>query len=124
MKLLVCGSRSFSDYETLSYAIDAIPATEIIHGGAFGADSLAHRYAEQRKIPVTVIKPDWDRYGKAAGPMRNRQMVDMCDQVLAFWDAKSRGTKSTIEYARKIGKPLKIMPTKLVPATESQHENP
>lgn len=111
MKLLVCGSRSFDNYEALSYALDAIPVTEIIHGGAKGADTLAAQYAQRRHIPATVVKPDWTRHGKAAGPIRNRQMVDMCSEVLAFWDGKSRGTKSTIDYARKAGKRVRIMST-------------
>ncbi len=115
MKLLVCGSRNVDDYGLIRANLDKIQPTEIIHGGAFGADSLAHRWATENKIPVTVIKPDWDTHGKAAGPIRNRQMVDICDEVLAFWDGTSRGTKSTIDYTKSVNKPLKVNLTKVRP---------
>lgn len=115
MKLLVCGSRSVNDYTLVKVNIDALKPTEIIHGGAIGADTLADIYAIDNDLPKTVIKPDWKMHGKAAGPIRNRQMVDLCDEVLAFWDHASRGTKSTIDYAREVGKPLHIVPVNFRP---------
>lgn len=115
MKLLVCGSRTAKDSEALWLNLDQIAPKEIIHGGAQGADALAHAWARDHNVFVTVIRPDWNTHGKAAGPIRNRQMVDVCDEVLALWDGHSRGTQSTIEYARKVGKPVRIIPVDVVP---------
>jgi hypothetical protein len=59
-------------------------------------------------IPVTVIKPQWNIHGLAAGPIRNQEMVRLGDAVIAVWDGKSRGTASTISYAKVSGKPTRI----------------
>lgn len=123
MKLAVVGSRTFNDYEILWDFIDlfqldkqpghGLPSKgELISGGAKGADSLAEKYSNEKKfphIPITVFKPDWDKYGKSAGFKRNQQIVDACDMVLAFWDGKSRGTQDTISRAKKAKKPTFIV---------------
>ena len=55
---------------------------------------------------VEIFLPEWKKYGRAAGPVRNKEMVNSADLVIAFWDGKSKGTKSLIKYAEKIGKEL------------------
>jgi len=57
---------------------------------------------------VIVIRPDWATFGKAAGYIRNRQIVADADRVVAFWDGHSRGTKSTIGIANRQGKPVEV----------------
>jgi len=99
-KIAVIGSRSFDDYEHLRRVLEAWLPAQIISGGAKGADTLAHRLAQEESLPITVIKPDWKQFGRAAGPIRNRAIVDAADMVIAFWDGQSRGTESTLEYAR------------------------
>lgn len=87
MKVLVCGGRDFSDYAKLQETLDKYTITEIIHGGARGADTLADAYATLYKnIPCKEYKADWTKYGKGAGFIRNQQMLDEehPDMVIAF----------------------------------------
>ena len=84
------------------------PEVEVVSGGAKGADSLGERFAKIWRCPVTIFKPDWS-IGKWAGFIRNQQIVDACDMVLAFWDGNSRGTKDTIHKAKIAKKPTFII---------------
>lgn len=107
MKLLIAGSRSITDIDISPY----IPKdTEyIISGDAKGVDKLAEAYADKMKLSKIIMRPQYERYKRGAPIKRNQIMVDMCDKVLVFWDGVSRGTKSTIDYARKVGKPIEII---------------
>ena len=82
--------------------------TEVISGGAKGADQLAERYAKENGIKLTVIKADWTK-GKEAGPLRNQQIIEAAEQVLALWDGQSKGTADTIRRAKKLQKPLRVV---------------
>ena len=77
---------------------------EIISGGAFGADKLGEKLAKRHSIPVKLFKPDWKKYGKAAGPIRNRKMAEYASNkngvLIALWDDSSKGTKYMIKAAR------------------------
>jgi hypothetical protein len=57
---------------------------------------------------LEVFYPDWDKYGKKAGPLRNELIIQSADLVLAFWDGTSRGTKSSIDFALKYKKELRV----------------
>lgn len=81
----------------------------IISGGARGADLLAERFAMQYSIPTEIFLPDWAKYGKKAGLIRNKEIISSADQVIAFWDGESNGTRSSINIAKKLKKPLKIV---------------
>jgi hypothetical protein len=114
MKLLICGSRGYEDYEEFkkllfNFDIKSLGITEIIHGGAKGVDTLAGQLARELGIKETVMKPDWRRYGKKAGPMRNSEMVVACDGGIAFWDGRSPGTKDSITKLRLTQKLLTII---------------
>ena len=111
MKLAIIGSRTFNDYEKMKYYVGTyLDRTElIISGGAKGADSLAKRLALDFIMDYIEYPAEWDKYGKSAGYRRNIQIVDECDMVLAFWDGKSKGTKHTIDLARKAKKPTFIV---------------
>lgn len=105
MKVMIAGSRN------INIEIDKyIPpeTTTIISGGAIGVDTFAEKYADRMNIPKIIVRPDYKRYGKIAPLIRNKQMVDMSDMVIAIWDGRSRGTKNTIDYAISINKRLKI----------------
>lgn len=105
MKVIVAGSRSFCDYPRLSRVLATIPAIgEVVCGEARGADSLGRRWAEEHNIPVKSFPAQWDKYGRAAGPIRNREMGDYADYLVAFWDGKSKGTKVMIDYMQQLGK--------------------
>lgn len=84
---------------------------EIISGGARGYDTLAAEWAKAQGIKLTELRPDYDKNGKAAPFIRNRNIVDRADFVVAFWDMKSRGTKYTIDYASRKNKTIIIVPT-------------
>jgi hypothetical protein len=103
MRVLVCGSRKYSDYSFLSSVLDTLnrdnDITLIIHGAASGADSLADRWAGTNNIPVRAFPADWVRHGRAAGPLRNKKMLDegQPDVVIAFPGHK--GTRNMVAQA-------------------------
>lgn len=109
MRIIIAGSRSI-DQVTFSQAISHCPwlsqATVILSGGARGVDQLAEKWAKEQDYPLSIHKPDWKRYGRGAGLIRNRSMVDDADALLAIWDGHSRGTCHVIEYAHS--KSLKV----------------
>lgn len=113
MNLGIVGSRTFNDYEKFLDAVnllgEATNIDKIVSGGAKGADSLAERYADYWMIPKEIFKPDWKKYGKAAGFLRNTDIVANSDVILAFWDGKSRGTKDTIDKAARMKRPTLII---------------
>lgn len=111
MKLAIVGSRSLKDYKIVKNAVDSLctEVTEIVSGGARGVDSFAERYASEHDIPTVIFKPDWAKYGKRAGFIRNKDIVERADFVLAVWDGESRGTLDSINHARKLGKPVEIV---------------
>ena len=107
MKIAVIGSRGIT---AIDYArIGARPGDTLVSGGARGVDSLAAAWARRNGIAVVEHFPDYRHYGKAAPHVRNRMVVADADRVVAFWDGKSRGTKSTIEEAKRHGKPVEIV---------------
>ena len=107
MKILIAGSRTILNFNLEEY----IPQnTElIISGGANGIDRLAEQYADQHKISKLIIYPQYHKYGRAAPIKRNETMVDLCDMVLIIWDGISKGTKHTINYAKKKNKILMVI---------------
>jgi predicted Rossmann fold nucleotide-binding protein DprA/Smf involved in DNA uptake len=108
MIFAVVGSRSFRNYEFLATQLKKYPIEAIVSGGANGADALANRYARKHNIEIREILPDWGKHGKSAGPIRNKQIVQACSEIIVFWDGKSPGTRSTINFAKLSGKPVHI----------------
>ena len=112
MKLAIIGSRSFINKELLYKVIDthfSVPITEIISGGAAGADSLGAQWGWSSDVKVTEFKPDWSAYGKAAGIIRNKDIIREAEFVLAFWDGVSKGTQHSIGEAKRLKKPTLII---------------
>ena len=110
MKLAIIGSRIFLDYELLKQEVDKLSDIEmIISGGAKGADSLGVRYAKEKGIKYIEYLPEWNKYGNSAGFIRNNDIINNCDCVLAFWVGSSKGTKHAIDLAEKLGKDIKII---------------
>lgn len=105
MKVLVTGSRKYSDKENVFSVLDALHFEEgislVIHGAATGADHFAHLWAKENNILDAPHPADWDQYGRAAGPIRNRQMLieEEPDLVVAF--PGGAGTKNMIDQALK-----------------------
>ena len=102
MKLLIAGSRSITDFDFTKYIP---PETElIICGGAKGIDTAAENFADKKKISKLVLRPNYSLYGKAVPLKRNEVMVNLAERVLIIWDGKSKGTKSMLDFAEKLGK--------------------
>ena len=108
-RLLIAGSRDFNDYQLLKNSIKPENVECIISGCARGADTLAIRYAEEFNIPVEKYPADWNRYGRSAGYIRNKVMVDRATAVICFWDGQSKGTQHTINITKEAKKPLKVV---------------
>ena len=110
MKILVCGGREYKDWEKIYSILDKEKPTEIIEGGARGADTIAREWAKSRKVPYKTYPANWDKYKKAAGPIRNQEMIDKehPDKVLAFPDPNSRGTYDMIDKSNKKNIPTEI----------------
>jgi hypothetical protein len=112
-KVIVAGGRDFNEYRLLSHhlnifrrailANDIADDMEIVCGKAKGADSLGERWGKEHHVSVAEFPADWDRYGRSAGPRRNKQMGDYADTLIAFWDGQSRGTQHMINYSKEIG---------------------
>jgi len=115
MKLAIVGSRDITNYPFFKQKVDSIlesmdsPIDVIVSGGAQGVDSMAERYAKEKNIPTQIFKPDWAKFGKAAGPIRNRTIVENSDMIIAFPIEGSRGTQSTIDIANEMGKKVTII---------------
>lgn len=109
VSLAVVGSRNFSNYNLLKSELDNLRISKIISGGARGADSLAEVYARKNKIELKVFPADWNRHGRRAGYLRNKEIVEECTHLIAFWDGKSRGTAHSIKSAKERGKLLKVV---------------
>lgn len=106
MRVVVCGGRNFNDFYSLTMALNAIhlitPITELIEGGAKGADLLANVWATFKGIKITTVRAEWEKYGKRAGFIRNMKMAEMKpDCVIAF--PGGAGTQNMIHQARLRG---------------------
>lgn len=108
-RVMVCGSRTWKDYAWVSRVLGGLPASVVLmHGGAGGADEIAHDVAQDYEITVEVFSPDRGRPSPQRYHERNDEMLSKADHVIAFWDGKSRGTRSVIKKAAQRGLPHEI----------------
>lgn len=110
MRVIIAGGRDCDNYQLLldSIAESGFVITTVVSGGAKGADALGERYAVETNTALEIFSADWNRHGRAAGPIRNRKMAENADALIALWDGKSRGTKNMIEEAAKHNLPTYI----------------
>lgn len=128
--VIVAGGRDFEDYKKAKAYLDKVlerllPNVIIVSGGAFGADRLGERYAEENGLVLEHFPAAWDDvegkppdqiarrkngdlYWKVAGPVRNQQMADFADMLVVFWDGNSPGTADMIRRMIAAGKPFRI----------------
>ena len=106
MKVAVIGSRTIHNADIGAF----LPreTTLIISGGAKGVDSLTESYAKLHGLPILIFRPDYEKYGREAPLIRNRQIVDSADLVIALWNGCSRGTMYTVRYAKEKGTPVRL----------------
>ena len=111
MRVIVCGSRSWTDRQRISDRIALLPPkddTVIVHGNARGADRIAHQEAQKLGLLVEPHPADW-RFGKKAGLIRNEEMARLgADLCIAFWDNRSTGTAHMMTQAMRAGIPVEI----------------
>ena len=86
-----------------AYAQEEILVSEVVCGEARGVDEMGKKAAQAKNIPVKSFPADWSKHGKSAGPIRNREMAEYADALVAIWDGKSKGTKNMIDTAKKLG---------------------
>jgi hypothetical protein len=108
VKVIIAGSRKIEDLSIVEKAIaeSGFLIAEVVSGGAMGVDSLAEQWAAENDMPVSVFKPDWSQYGRGAGPVRNAEMTDYAEALIAVWDGESKGTRDMIDKAEKKGLPV------------------
>lgn len=109
MKVAVIGSRNCGEI-TVEQVIERLPkdAGVIISGGAVGVDSLAREAASQLGLQLIELLPNYECFGKTAPLVRNREIVEHADCVVAFWDYASNGTRQVILECLRTGKPVKV----------------
>lgn len=111
INLAIIGGRDFSDYQLVKSVLAKVKSeiVTIVSGGAIGADTLGAQYANEFGIPLLLFLPEWDKYGKRAAFLRNTQIIDASQAVIAFWDGFSKGTAHSIELAKRNGIPVHIV---------------
>lgn len=116
-KLIIAGGRDFSDYDLLRSNLDAIleKLSEnninliIICGMAKGADMCGWNWARDNNIPILEYPANWKLHGKSAGPIRNQEMAQVANGLIAFWNGTSRGTENMINTMKELRKDVCII---------------
>lgn len=112
MKIIIAGSRSFSDWDVfmghMSVLRPDFSLKEVVSGGAKGADFLGESFAKLFNVSLKIFPANWETHGKAAGIIRNKEMGNYADALIAFWDGKSNGTRHMIKYMYELNKPVHI----------------
>lgn len=114
MKVIIAGSRNFTDYQKLKKECDQFlqdqKNIEIVSGcHNKGADKLGIQYAIEKGFNLIKFPADWNKFGKAAGPKRNKEMAIFLDALITFWDGKSRGTQNMMQLAKQKGLRVKVV---------------
>lgn len=112
MKTIIAGGRDFTNSGRLTGVMITLPweITQVVCGMAEGADLMGRNWALRHAVPVREFPPDWRRYGKSAGRVRNAEMVVHADALVAFWDGYSKGTKNIIDVALRNGLWILVVP--------------
>ena len=111
MRVIVCGSRSWTDRGRIADRLfDLPPGSTIVHGAAKGADRIAHQEAEKLGHFVEPHPADWETHSKRAGIIRNEEMAALgADLCIAFWDGLSTGTAHMVDRAEAHGIELELV---------------
>jgi len=113
MIISITGSRSFTDYTYFTEKVNSFlqdkEVTCVVSGGASGTDALAKKYCDEKNIKILELLPDWKQFGKSAGIIRNKKIIDQSDFNIIFWDGKSKGSKFNIDYCKKNNKGIEVV---------------
>lgn len=135
-RVIIAGGRDFArtpidkaDWELLTSSLDKLLQNKrrthrivVLCGMAKGADMAGKRYAEQRRYHVRYFPAEWEKHGKKAGMLRNAEMAQNADALVAFWDGESPGTRNMIETAKKYGLQTRVIRYSHKPAEQAQDE--
>jgi predicted Rossmann fold nucleotide-binding protein DprA/Smf involved in DNA uptake len=110
MRLAIIGSREFADQRLLDETLAEYLGTValVVSGGAAGADRMGERWARRNGIETLIFEPEMTKH-RHPFHARNRKIVEACDSLIAFWNGSSSGTRYTLDYARRMGKPVRIV---------------
>lgn len=110
MKLIIAGGRdlkpSIGFIESAIRMFNISGITEVVCGMAEGVDSEGLHFATHYSYFISSFPAEWDKHGKAAGPIRNNQMAEYGDALLLIWDGESRGSASMKKEMQKLKKPI------------------
>lgn len=107
----VVGSRGIQRCAALARRLAELEPAEVVSGGAAGVDALAASWAKTHGVPLTELRPDYAAHGPTAAPhVRNAEIVRRAALVLVVWDGRSKGTLSTLRAARRLGRPVELLP--------------
>jgi len=104
MKVAVIGSRGLWVDDLAKYLPEGV--TEIVSGGARGVDTCAAEYARKNNLPLKEFLPKYELYGRRAPLVRNIEIINYADIVIAFWDGESHGTKFVMDKCKELGVPV------------------
>ena len=113
-RMIVAGGRDYSNQNVVNYYIDRVSDVcdsrglnlVIVCGMATGADTLGRNYAISNGLEVLEFPANWNRYGKSAGYIRNKEMGNIADSAIVFWDGRSKGSKLMIDIMHELKKPV------------------
>lgn len=102
MRVVISGTRTITDYTQLEKAIkqSGFLITEVVSGHCRGVDIMGEEWAKNNGISIKIFPADWNKYGKSAGPIRNKQMAEYAEAAIILWDGNSRGTENMISLAK------------------------
>lgn len=109
MKIAIVGSRNYPRLSDVNEAVKLLPKDCIVlSGGARGVDNEAERCATRRGLEVVIYRPKYAEHGRMAPLIRNDIIAKECDEMIAFWDGKSRGTLHVMNRAKALGKTVRL----------------
>jgi hypothetical protein len=119
MRVVVAGTRTYECFDTVRELLNNIDIdiTTILSGHCkryvdgkeiLTPDRMGEIWASENNIPVELYPAEWDKYGRYAGPIRNKKMAELADYAVVFWDGQSRGSYSMIKEMNKLNKPILV----------------
>ena len=113
MRVIIAGSRNLENYLLVVQAMQrcGYDVTEVVSGCATGIDTLGERWARSNNLPIKEMPANWNQHGKAAGPIRNREMAKYADAAVIIWDGKSPGTRNMVDEMIRQKKPYYLQLT-------------
>ena len=111
MKVIIAGSRSFTHDQRLcqTLALERPRITQVLTGGARGAEPLGYRWAWKHALPHPLYRADWERFGTSAGVRRTYQMAQIGDVLVCFWDGVSQGSAHMVQCMRQLSNPVVVI---------------